>query len=115
MMLRALFGRIRERINPLPDLRAQPDMTGAALGMDWLVAALGENKEMPRAGDVIIHIVSCGMGVSVRRDLRYRVTGPGRNARSVSAVKEDGTTVDNLYVFYMRRHQQLARTWILMD
>jgi hypothetical protein len=82
--------------------------------MDWMIAALGENKEVPREGDVVIRVVSCGMGTTVRHDWRYRVKGPGRNERSVEAVKEDGT-VENLYVFYMRRHTKLARTWVLMD
>jgi hypothetical protein len=41
-------------LDPLPDLYAQPDLTGSGLGMDWLINGLGENKEMPREGDVVI-------------------------------------------------------------
>jgi hypothetical protein len=100
--------------DPLPDLYAQPDLTGSGIGMDWLIAGLGENKEMPREGDVVIKVVSDGMGASVRRDVRYRVKGPGRYPQSVLAEKPDGQT-DTLHVFYMRRHTKLPRTWILMD
>jgi hypothetical protein len=114
--LRRLVNRevISPLLDPLPDLYAQPDLTGSGLGMDWLVNGLGENKEVPRAGDVVIKVVSCGMGTTVRRDIRYRVKGPGRYPQSVLAEKPDGQT-DTLHVFYMRRHTKLPRTWILMD
>jgi hypothetical protein len=119
MMPRWAINWMRERIvspllDPLPDLRAQPDLTGSGLDMQWMIDAMGENKEVPREGDVIVRVVSCGMGTTVRFDWRYRVKGPGRFARSVEAIKEDGT-VENLHIFYMRRHAKLARTWILMD
>jgi hypothetical protein len=117
-MLRRLIDRFRKKVvpllDPLPDLHAQPDLTGSGLGMDWLINAMGENKEVPREGDVIVQVISCGMGTTVRFDNRYRVKGPGRFPRSVLCEKEDGTT-DTLHVFYMRRHSKLPRTWVLMD
>lgn len=102
---------------PLPDLHAVPDQTGAGLTIDWWVAAMGENKEVPGVGDVIIQISSCSMGMTCSRDTRHRVSGPAvRNGCSdaVAVVTENGD-VDSLSVFYMRRHKTLPRTWFLMD
>ncbi|MER9680821.1 hypothetical protein NKJ23_16015 [Mesorhizobium sp. M0184] len=111
------FRKAKDLVSPLPDLRAVPDQTHAGLTMDWLIAAMAENKEVPRVGDVIVEIQSCSMGMTVRRDIRHRVTGPARRmgcADCVPTVAEDGSK-DTLSVFYMRRHKTLARTWTLMN
>lgn len=111
------FRKARDLVAPLPDLRAERDMTGNTLGMDYLIAAMGENKEVPSVGDVVIELESCSMGMTVRRDIRHRVTGSGCKLGSSIAVPttmEDGET-DLLHVFYMRRHTRLPRTWVLCN
>jgi hypothetical protein len=113
-MFRRILDAIRKKVDPLPDLHAQPDLTGSGLDMQWWIDAMGENKEMPRAGDVVIEVISCGMGTTVRQDNRYRIKGPGRYARSVIGTKADGTEA-LLHIFYMRRHTKLPRTWVLMN
>lgn len=101
-------------LDPLPDLHAEPDQTGNALGMDYWISAQGENTELPREGDVIIQIISDGMGASVKQDVRHRVKGAGKYTRSVACETADGKTT-LLHVFYMRRHKTLPRTWVLMN
>lgn len=106
----------------LPKLDALPDMTRAGVTMDYLICGIsGENKEVPRVGDVVVKLTSCSMGMTISRDTRYRVTerlchySPKPNEpNAVRGVTLDGKS-EILHVFYMRRHTRLARTWILMD
>lgn len=106
---------------PEPALDVVPDQTGNRLGMDWWIASMGENKEIPRVGDLVIQIESCGMGMTVARDTRWRVIGPARKLGDTWAVKcrhFDPSRIDEtrfLHVFYMRRHRTLRRVWTLMD
>ncbi|RWE37423.1 hypothetical protein [Mesorhizobium sp.] len=85
--------------------------------MDYLIAALGENKEVPSVGDVVIELESCSMGMTVRRDTRHRVVGPPKQlgyGYSVPTVTADSRS-DLLHVFSMRRHTKLPRTWVLCN
>ena len=117
-LFKRLFGRAIAAVDPEPDPFAQPDQTDAAYTMDHLINAMGENRAVPREGDVVIRLTSCSMGMSVRRDDRFRVTGPGRqNGVSVEVPVINAKTgaVDHLSVWYMRQHTKLARTWWLLD
>jgi len=112
------FSKVRPLFNwSIPDPYAQEDLTNQALGMDWLISALGENKAVPRINDVIIKITSCSMGTSVSQDDRYWVIGPGKQhgeSVAVPCVHVETGVVEQLHVFYMRHHTRLARTWWLM-
>lgn len=54
-----------------------PDMTGQHLGMSFLIADLhgASGEHEPKAGDVLIFLDICSMGVVVNRDRRGRFTG----------------------------------------
>lgn len=112
--IRDLFAK-RPPIEPDPSLGALPDMTGYGLGMDYLISAMGENKEVPRVGDVVVELESCSMGASVRRDMRWRVTGAGyKHGDTVAVPVADAAgNADLKHVFYMRPANGHARTWVL--
>lgn len=91
-----------------------PDRTGAGLDMDYWVAAIGaSNRERPFPGDVVARFESCGMGMTVRRDIRYVVTSETPRYETSFAVRDarDGSRAE-LHVHNLRRHRTLARTWI---
>lgn len=95
---------------PEPDLYAVPDTTNSGWGMDHILDTLYHNKQLPNKGDVIADIDSCSMGVSVRRDTRYRVVGPGRYDNSVLGVSASGKE-KIFYPHYMRRDKKIPRFW----
>jgi hypothetical protein len=107
------FKKLRQEPK-LPELFAQEDLTGFGLTMDYLVAGLGINTEAPAIGDVIIRLVSCSMGMSVRRDVRYRVISRNEPPFGVLCRSADGEET-RLHIAYMRRHTKISRTWFLMD
>jgi hypothetical protein len=108
-----------DAISGEPDLYAQTDLTNHRLDMDWWIAALGENKKMPRVGDVIIKVTSCGMGMTVFRDERFRVIGLADRPGEVRAIWRTPDNVcartETLHIFNMRPHTELYRTWFLID
>lgn len=95
-----------------PDLNAVPDLTGKSWGMDHLIDMLHSNTEFPRVGDAVAHIESCGMGVSVRRDTRYRVTKMGPYPTSFVGKDAHGNQ-EIMHIHYMRRHPSIRRFWLL--
>lgn len=99
---------------PEPAFDAVPSFENRGYGMDVLINLLGVNEETPKPGDVVAHLVTCGMGVSVIRDTRWRVVGPGPYPKSVEVVSEEGKK-DILHSFYMRRHTKVPRFWMLFD
>lgn len=105
---------VKPIFNTEPEFDDVPDMTGMGWGMDHLINMLGENTVLPSVGDVVAVLDSCSMGVSVRRDTRYRVIGPGKYPNSVLGQAADGTE-KTLYPHYMRRHTILPRFWFLFD
>jgi len=102
-------------LNTEPALDAIEDMTGRGLGMDYWLSALGVNDEFPRVGDVVAKLDSCGMGVSVRRDTRFRVT----ETKTPYATSFIGTDRDGnrkvLHTHNLRRHTGIRRFWILQS
>lgn len=113
-----MFLPVIAAVDPEPDPFAEPDQTGAGYTMDTLIIAMGENRAVPRPGDVVIRLTSCGMGMSVRRDDRFRVLGPGKQMGASVAIPAFNVKTgepDYLHVFYMRQHTKLARTWWLLD
>ena len=115
--------KAKDVVSPQPDLDAVPNMANHGVGMEYLIAGLGENKEVPCVGDVVIKLTSCSMGMTISRDTRYRVDerlctrSDGKMSTTPNAVR--GTTQDGdsdvLHVFYMRPANGYPRTWILMD
>jgi hypothetical protein len=62
---------------PEPGLNDVPDMTNCRMGFDFITkvhSGAFQPTHQPSVGDVVIELESCGMGVSVRRDRRWRVT-----------------------------------------
>jgi hypothetical protein len=119
MNFMSLLFPTRSQVGPVePDPFAEQDMTGFGLNIAYWVAALGENKAVPAIGDIVIRITSCSMGMTVRRDDRFRVIGPGRKNGSAIVVPcinvKTGET-DELSIFYMREHLKIARTWVLTE
>src|SRR3989344_5475414 len=70
------FKQALPTLEPKPGLHTVPDMTGQHVGMDfWVADIMHENTSaIPRAGDVIIKLFMCGMGMTVKEDTRWRVS-----------------------------------------
>lgn len=73
---------------PEPGLHDVPDMTGHGMSFGFIVmthSGYWQPTHEPSVGDVVIQLESDGMGMSVRRDIRWRVM-----ARVTEMVWEDG-------------------------
>lgn len=106
------------KLPPPPALDAIPDMTGQGFGFGNIVAfSVGENKQSPVAGDVIILLESCSMGMTVRRDRRVRATGMAFSQRKIYGPQSDDIyivpTDDGRHVTLatLRRWEGVPRTW----
>lgn len=102
---------------PRPAFWAYPDMSNRSFGgitNTFIAFPMGENKEVPRVGDIVAHLESDSMGMGVDRDTRWRVVGPGPYKQSVEGVNEAGQ-FRLLHVFYMCRDKKLPRFWWLYE
>lgn len=112
---RFLLGR---RAEPEPELGAVPDMTGQGFGFGNIVAfSMGDNKERPSIGDVILLLDSSSDGFVVRTDRRVRVNGPSFNQQDIYGPESDPIwrvpTDDGelLLLPDLRRWKGVPRTW----
>lgn len=107
---------IRSVFSSEPPLTLKPDTTGQTLwgGITdaFVDVHLNHNSVLPRKGDVVAKLETCSMGVNVRRDTRYRVTGPGPYPGSVFGESNDGVKAV-LYPEHMRRDTEMPRFWWL--
>lgn len=105
-----------------PAMDAVPDMTGNSLwggtiSDSFINVHLANNTELPRRGDVVARLVSCGMGMSVRRDERYRVIGgPTQkgDSKAVLARALDGSE-EWIHPHALRRHARIRGFWFWYD
>jgi hypothetical protein len=115
------FRKVEDKFTPTPALDCVPDQTHKGLTIPYWVTGLGENKEVPGIGDLVIELQSCSMGMTVSRDIRWRVIGRPFliGASTVASVRAKNKTHPDettfLSVFYMRRHATLPRVWFLIN
>ena len=110
----SILNKLFQRSKPAPDPYAMPDMTGYGLPMEYWISAIGKaNSKKPAVGDVIAKLVSCGMGVSVKHDIRFVVKGTeGRWPTSFGIVDAKTGAEGEMHVHNLRQHTSLPRTWI---
>jgi hypothetical protein len=80
-----------------PGLHDVPDMTGHRFDFGYIVKAHSgywQPTHRPSVGDVVVQLESCGMGMSVRRDIRWRVVE--RIRERVSGDDYNGKTYPSL-------------------
>ena len=111
-----MLGALLRRSGILPPkLDAMEDMTGRSVGMDYLIDGLGNNYDWPAVGDVVAKLTTCSMGVSIRRDTRWRVTElQDPYDTSFRVVNAEGVT-GIFHIHSLRRHSSIRRFWILRD
>lgn len=111
--------RIFKRFDTTPEFNVVPDLTGKGLDIDYWVFSMAENKEWPQIDDVIIHVESCSMGMTVSKDTRLRVVKIHSPYKTSFLAKRQftvpGDDLEIMHVFYLRRHKTIPRTWFMLN